>query len=288
MKKLTISQRRSLTGYVFLSPWLLGSIFLLFFPMIYSLVLSFSQQVKAGSLAVQLVGLEHYRRAFVADNDFVYSFLYVLRETLVNTPIILIFSLIMAILLSRDIKGRGFFRSAFFLPVLLGSGYVMKQLLGQGIDQSAMELARGILLPEILQTYLGPDISGMIGSFLSIITIVMWKSGVQIVIFLAGIQKIPSSLYESARVDSATEWEMFWKITLPMISPIILLNIVYTVISSFGGDSPMVDYLKYRGFQLGESEYAAAMGWVYFIFVLVLVGLVFLAMRRFVKGVADG
>lgn len=287
MKKLTITQRRNLTGYVFLSPWLFGSVFLLFFPMTYSLILSFSEQTQAGSFAVDFIGLEHYRRAFVTDNDFVYSFMYVLKQTLINTPIILIFSLIMAILISRDIRCRGFFRTAFFLPVLLGSGYVMEQLLGQGIDQSAMELARGILLPEILQTYLGPDISGVISSFLSIITIVMWKSGVQIVIFLAGIQKIPVSLYESARVDSATEWEMFWKITLPMISPIILLNIVYTVISSFGGESPMVDYLTYRGFQLGEAEYAAAMGWVYFLFVLVVVGLVFLVMRRFMKGVVE-
>ncbi len=283
MKKLTIGKRKRLTGYVFLSPWIFSSVFLLFFPITYSLLLSFSESVAAGSFSLRFIGLEHYREALLADNDFIYSFLYVLKETVVKTPVILVFSLIIAIILSRNIKGRGFFRSVFFLPVLLGSGYVMRQLLGQGIDQSAMDMARGILLPQMLQEYLGPKISDMISSFLSIITIVMWKSGVQIVIFLAGIQKIPASLYESARVDSATEWEMFWKITLPMISPIILLNIVYTVISSFGGDSPMVDYLKYRGFSLGESEYAAAMGWIYFAFVLVTVGLVFLFMRRFIK-----
>jgi len=287
--KMSFYRRKRLTGYVFLSPWLLASVFLLFFPILFSLLLSFSTPVNLNKMQLDFVGLENYIKAFVSDVDFVFSFVTVVRETLTNLPMILVFSLLIAIMLSREIKGRGFFRSAFFLPVLLGTGFVMRQILGQGVDQSAMEVARGILLPPQVQAYMGPEVSGVIGEFLGRITVVMWKSGVQIVIFLAGIQKIPLSLYESARVDSATEWEMFWKITLPMLSPIILLNVVYTILASFSEDGPMMDYIRYIAFTQARPnpQYAAAMGWLYFAFVLLLVGLVFLIMKPFIKKSTD-
>ena len=118
-----------------------------------------------------------------------------------------------------------------------------------------------------------------LSDFLSSITYIMWHSGVQIIIFLVGIQKIPISLYESARVDSATEWEMFWKITLPMISPVILLNIVYTIIASFSDNSPLVSWIMYQGITLSEFEYASAMGWSFFAFVVAVIGVVFVLMR---------
>lgn len=279
--------RKELTGYIFLSPWLVGSIFFLFIPIIYSLSLSFSKITDITHLEMNFVGLEHYKRAFLSDVDFLDGFIKILSQELLLMPMIIVFSLILAILVNSKIRLKGFFRCVFFLPVFLGTGNVMNELLNQGVDSLAMQTVVNLLLPSQVQLYIGAGATGAIITFLSSITTVLWRSGVQIILFLGGLQKIPASLYESARVDSATEWEMFWKITLPMLSPIILLNIVYTIIASFAEKSPMVTYLYTKAFYQGEFEYSAAMGWSYFIFVLLLIGIIFLVMRPFVRNSAD-
>lgn len=279
--------RKELTGYVFLSPWLVGSIFFLFIPIILSMCFAFSRITNMSKMQMTFVGWEHFKRAFLTDVDFLSSLGNILSKELIIMPLIVIFSLLLAILVNRDIKFKGFFRSVFFLPVLLGTGNVMNELLNQGVDSLAVQTVIEVLLPTEVQLYIGSGITNAVMVFLTSITTVLWRSGVQIILFLAGLQKIPNSLYESARVDSATEWEMFWKITLPMLSPIILLNIVYTIIASFAEKSPMMTYLYTMAFYNGEFEYSAAMGWAYFAFVLVLIGAVFLIMRPFVRNVAD-
>ena len=287
--KLNMKQRRSLAGWCFVSPWVLGGLVLLVFPLGYSLVLSFIRLKNNGWQGASFAGWAHYQKAFVSDSEFVPKFLAVVKDTLINTPMILIVSLLIAIMLSRDIKARGFFRTIFFLPVLLGTGFVMEQILGQNVDQQAMEVARGILLPPQVQGYLGPDVTGYILEFFNRITMVMWKSGVQIIIALAGLQGISASLYESGRVDGATEWEMFWKITLPMMSPILLLNTVYTIVVSMTDSGGIVDYIVAKAFNSTpiQFEYSAALGWIYFAFILLLVLAVFLVFRPFVNRAAD-
>lgn len=195
------------------------------------------------------------------------------RDTLINTPLTLVFSLIIAMLINRPMVGRGFFRTAFFLPVLLGSGYVMDQLLQIG---ATGEVGVGIALPAMLEGVLGATLSGVIQAFLDRITLILWKSGVQILLFLAGLQGISSSLYEAARCDGATQWEMFWKVTLPMISPIILLNFVYSMVSYFASsDNALIEYALKQVFTNKQFEKGAAMGWMYLAFVFVLCGVVF-------------
>ena len=276
---LTFERRKKWTGYIFLAPWLIGGIVLLVYPLLFSFALSFSELQNFTTYSMEWVGLENYRRAFLEDVDYITCITWLFRQLFYNMPLIVIFSLLMAILVSRDIRGKGFFRSVFFLPVLIGTGYVMQQLENMGVNSSAMDVARQLILTPQVQMYLPPEMFQWLSDFLSSITYIMWHSGVQIIIFLVGIQKIPISLYESARVDSATEWEMFWKITLPMISPVILLNIVYTIIASFSDNSPLVSWIMYQGITLSEFEYASAMGWSFFAFVLAVIGVVFVLMR---------
>ena len=153
----------------------------------------------------------------------------------------------------------------FFLPVVLGSGIVMEQLLGQGLNNELMEMVRKLILTPGVQLYLGNNIVDMVSVFLANITLVMWKSGVQILLILGGIQSISPSLYESAKIDSATEWEMFWKITLPMLTPILLITIVYTIVDSFADSTnQIIEYISQVMFEGSDFEYAAAMGWIYF------------------------
>lgn len=287
--KMSFSRRKSLTGYIFVGPWLIIGIIMLIYPFVFSLMLSFSELKNVDFNNMSFVGFENYKKAFVTDINFIPYFLETVSNTLINLPMIIITSLLLAIMVSRDIKGQGFFRSIFFLPVLLGTGFVMNQLLGQGVDSSSMEVARGILMPDIVKQYLGPEVTDIIGEFFSRITTVLWKSGVQIIITLAGIQGISISLYEAARVDGATEWEMFWKITLPMISPVLLLSTVYTIVASTVEDSKVVNYIVDTAFDgtKVQFEFSAAMGWIYFLFILLLVGIVFAIMKPFINRVAE-
>lgn len=278
---LGIDRRRSLEAYIFLIPWLVGICLFFAYPISVSIRLAFSDIVEFKGLKTAWVGLENFQYIFFYDINFVPTFLQVVYDTLLNTPICLVFSLLIAILINRKMVGRGFFRTTFFIPVLLGSGYIMKQLLGMGADGTT--ITTGIMVPRIIADLLGVSITDVVQGFLDRITVVLWKSGVQIVLFLAGLQGISSSLYEAARVDGATEWEMFWKITLPMITPIIMMNLVYTIVAFFtDGTNPMVDYIYKVNFTNQQYEYAAAMSWVYFVFACILCLLAILLMRRHV------
>ena len=278
-KRLGIDRKRSLEAYIFLIPWLIGVCLFFAYPIFVSIRLAFSDIVEFKGLKTAWVGLENFRYIFFYDINFVPTFLKVVTDTLLNTPLCMVFSLIIAIFINRKMVGRGFFRTAFFIPVLLGTGYIMKQLLGMGVD--GMTVTTGILVPKLIADLLGPSITEVVQGFLDRITVVLWKSGVQIVLFLAGLQGISGSLYEAARVDGATEWEMFWKITLPMISPVIMMNVVYTIVSFFTDTTnPLVDYIYKMNFTNQQFEYAAAMSWLYFIFALVLCLGSILLMRR--------
>lgn len=278
---LGLERRRMLAGYVYIAPWLIGFLLFMLYPLVHSLWLGFHEVEGIGALQVKPVGLDNIKKAFLLDTEFIPRFVSVVQDTLINTPLIIVFSLFIAILLNHDIKGRAFFRAAFFLPVLIGSGIVMQQLLGAGVGRNA--LVDGIGVPDEVFLYMGPTFSEIVFDMLSRLTIIFWKTGVQILLFLAGLQGISFALYESARCDGASEWEMFWKITLPLISPVILLNLVYTLVDSFTDiNNRMMIYIKDMAFSKIQMGYASAMGWIYFLFIFVLLVLVFVVTKRFV------
>lgn len=283
---MTIAKRKKLTGLGFISPWLIGCAVLFLYPTVYSVVISLTQFSVS-----DVVGpaLDNYRKAFVEDINFLPMFWQTVKDTLINTPLINVFALFVAILLNKKIACRGLFRSLFFLPVMLGTGFIMRQLLGQDIQQESMSLARGLLLPDEVLLYLGPDLSEMALGFMSRITIIMWRSGVQILIYLTGLQSIPPSVYEAASIDSADSWQSFWLITLPMLSPIILLDLIYTIVDFFNDSSNgVVDYILTYGFGRNDFGYASAIGWIYFGFSFIFILLVFGVMEHFIRKTGDG
>ena len=168
-------------AYIFLIPWLIGVCLFFAYPIFVSIRLAFSDIVEFKGLKTAWVGLENFRYIFFYDINFVPTFLKVVTDTLLNTPLCMVFSLIIAIFINRRMVGRGFFRTAFFIPVLLGTGYIMKQLLGMGVD--GMTVTTGILVPKLIADLLGPSITEVVQGFLDRITVVLWKSGVQIVLF---------------------------------------------------------------------------------------------------------
>ena len=288
-RQLSFTARRSIYGLIFISPFIIGTILFFAFPIFRSLELSFHTFISVSDYQLEFVGLKHYSEAFVEDTTFVPAFLSVIKNALIQTPLINIFALYVAILLNRKMPGRALFRAIFFLPVILGAGFIMQQLMNQDVDREAMKVAQGILLPEQIRIYIGGTGVKLVQNFLDTITVIMWSSGVQIVIYLAALQSVPSSLYEAARVDAASSWAIFWLITLPMLVPMILLNLVYTVVDSFtSSGNLLVNYIMDIGFKRqGRLEYSAALSWIYFTFIIVFIGCIFLLMRRSIKRISE-
>ncbi len=284
-----LKRKENMNGYLFILPWLIGTALLFVFPIYRSIEMSFSNIINYTDYTIEFVGLEHYKRALTSDTDYLNSFLNNIKTMLQTVPFVNVFSLLIAVMLNRKFKGRTLFRAIFFLPVILGSGFAMAQLMNQKVDQEAMEAVKEVLLPRQVAIYLGEELTSAISTFLNLISTILWKCGVPIVIYLAGLQGVPTSLYEAARVDSATEWEMFWLITLPMITPMMLLNLVFTVIDTFTDSQNWLLRLIERTSFSGnyEYEYAAAMAWLFFIWIIILVAVIFLVMRPFINKVKD-
>jgi ABC-type sugar transport system permease subunit len=279
--RLTFEKRRVLHGYIFVLPFIIGTIIFFAFPLYISLRLSFGQVVKFQGFVIEGVGFENFKRAFILDINFLPIFYEIMIQTITNAPLIIIFSLFIAILINKSMKGRGIFRLVFFLPFLLGSGEVMSHLLAQQIDQQVLSIADGTLIPREVFTYLGKGVVDTIDLFFGTIVKVMWGSCVQILIFLSGIQSIPVSLYEASKVEGATEWDSFWKITLPMILPVMLLNIIYTFVDlSLKSDNFLLEYVKDYAFNRLQFGYASAMGWIYFVFILLVISIIMYSFSR--------
>ena len=288
-KRLKKILRETAFGYFFVWPYLLGTVAFFGFPLVFSGYISFGEfSLAYGGFRVELVGVEHYVDAFMKDIEFTQVLWGTVQETVLKTPLIVAFSLIMAILLNKKIPGRGVFRTICFLPFLLGSGQVMRMLLGMGVDGEALSVARGIVLPPYIQEYIGPTLTELAFAFFDNITLILWRSGVPVILFLSGLQSIPVALYEAALMDGASEWELFWKVTLPMMANVMLLTTVFCVIESFCDPSnPMVDLFYNRAFRQLEYSASAAMSWIYFLMVLIFVLLVFVIMKRFIYSEYD-
>lgn len=285
-KGMSMRTRRTLEGLMFVSPWILGALLFFVYPIIDSIRLSMSEMVSMRGMVTRWVGLQNFENLLTKETDYIANFLTAIKNTLINTPITLVFSLFIAMLINRDIKGRGAFRTIFFIPVLLGTGYVMDILVNNGASNVVSGGADSALITMLMKS-VGATFGTFVQTFLSTITTVLWKSGVQIILFLAGLQGIPGSLYEASRCDGATEWENFWKITLPIVSPIILLNFVYTMIDSFtDASNPIMSNLSHQ-FENGTLHVGAAMGWLYFLFTFIVCGIVLAVMSRLTFNIGE-
>lgn len=284
--KLGLERRKRISGLLFISPWLAGFAAFLVFPLIKSLYMSFREIQAVADLQMTFVGWDNYSKAVLKDTQFIPFFYKAIQDAIIEIPLILVFSFFIATLLNQETVGRMFFRGAFFLPVLIGSGFVMQQLLGQGIggldavkDPTEMMregVANGLAVPEAIAMYLPNDLVKTLSDIMGRLTIIFWKTGIQILLFLAGLQGISDSLYESAKCDGATPWEMFWKITFPLMTPVLLLNGIFTLVDSFADmRNNVMRYIQKVAFTDIEFGYAAALGWIYFVFVFLLIVLIF-------------
>lgn len=268
-------------GYIFIAPWIVGVLLFFVFSMVDSLNYSVHKIVMDNG--VQMTALEHwydnYASVFSLETDLPTTLGSFAISLVLQVPIIIAFSLIIAMLLNDKIRCRGLFRMIFFLPVIIATGPVMDMLTAQGVASIPM-VSEGALagvlsgLPEF--------ISEPITELFSSLILILWNAGIQILIFLAGLQKVPTAMYEAAKIDGASGWETFWKITLPNVKSLILLNSIYTVVTlATGGTNAIIQmiYDATNNAQKGYS-YGAAFSWIYTLIICVILVIVFLLFRE--------
>jgi ABC-type sugar transport system permease subunit len=275
IKKLSLEQKNRYYGLYFIIPWFIGFLFLFLAPLVSSSRYGLSKlKVTDEGFTLNFVGLENYKEALFSHESYVRTLTESFVNIVVNTPLIIIFSLFFAVILNQKFRGRVLARAIFFLPVILASGIIASIESGdlmQSVVRSAndstgggLSLMKNLQLTALLlDSGMSPVLVQYFTSAVSRIYEIVSQSGVQILIFLAGLQSISPSLYEAAKIEGSTGYEAFWKITFPMISPLILTNLVYTIIDSFISDktSRLVVETAFKSYNFGLS---AAMAWIYF------------------------
>lgn len=271
--------RSTITGTLFFLPWLIGFFAITAYPLVYSLVICFNQvQIKPGEIILEPVGWEYFRQAFAVDTEYPTKLLSSLASVLMGTPLVVVFSLVIALLLNRRFRGRTVYRIVFFLPVVIMSGPVMSELM---TESSAMSINMDIMGLRSILMELDYGWARILLTFLNSFVRILWFCGVQIIVFLAGLQKVDRNMYEAAAIDGATAWEAFWKITLPHLRPIILLNAIYTIIEmgTAADDATNGKIVGAIRDIARPYSYAAVLSWIYAFGLLLLILLAFLLLR---------
>lgn len=306
-KIVSLDKKKARAGWLFILPFVIAFI-IIYLPMVIDSFTFSVCDIKMGGAAngggyrLEWAGLEHYREALFDDPSFVRSLTTGIKELIFDIPAIVVFSLFVAVLLNKKMLGRAAFRAIFFIPVILstglidsvsnmaaiGNGYFANGVVDDGSGESNA-VAEIISLTDLtwlfknmqVGTELLEYVIGVVNNIYNIIN----RSGVQMLIFLAGLQSISPAIYESCSIDGATGWETFWKITFPMISPMILVNSIYTVIDSFtSSDNTIMQYIKskYTDVANGGREIATAMSWIYFVIVIAIVAVVAAVMSAYI------
>lgn len=294
-RPLSYEKKKSCYGYVFTSLWLIGFICFFLIPFISAVVYSFhDMEIMLGDVQLTSPGWQNYRRMFLQDSEFLPAFTSTLGSVLAEVPLICVFSLFIAIILNQNFRGRLLTRAVFFLPVIITSGVVMNIINGDQFIGGIMSGQRSSLMFEAssiqdMLTTMGLD-SVAVNFIISIVNQIFnlsWNSGIQILIFLAGLQSISPTLYEVCRVEGANAWVSFWKVTLPLIGPMLVVNLLYSIIDNFiDYSNPLFQYIQEISGKI-DFAYASAMSLVSFAVIFVLIGAVYLILNRRVYYVAS-
>lgn len=276
-------------GFIMISPWIFGIIVFFIIPIIQSVFYSFTDvSIEVGGTVTDFKGIANFRKILAEDPDYLKNLFSAFNNLLVSLPFILIVSMVLAILLNGKYRGRVFFRGIFFLPVIMASGAALQLFLsasgsasgetpvsdtatfGMMIDFSSV--LRGLNMPSSIEKY--------ISQALSKIFLLVWESGIQTILIIAGLQSIPDLLYEVSRVEGATKWEEFWFITFPMLGRTMLLVIIFTTVEIVASSSNTIMLMAYKRFSSLEYGIGSSMLWFYFSIVGAVIAAVLLLYNK--------
>lgn len=296
-KIASLDKRKARVGWLFVLPFVIGFL-CIYLPIIKDSVwhtFNHFQIIPTGGYELEFVGMENYQEALFGKDGsaFIQTLVSGIGELVIDIPAILLFALFMAVLLNQKMVGRGAFRAIFFLPVILATGFMTSlsimntvgDSIGGSIDNgsgssAADNIVSAIDIEELFSNMkVGQELVEYVTKMINKIYSIVNRSGVQMLIFLSGLQSISPAIYEACRIDGASGWETFWKVTFPMISPMILVNAVYTVIDAFTTESNSVMmYIQ----SVTSRDVRGAMSWMYFLIVMLIIGVVAGIMSMFV------
>lgn len=280
-----LQKRKAISGYLFIMPFIIGFLVFMVQPLIQSLYMSFCDvQLGAGTFNPVWRGLFNYNYAFRVDADYTRDLTEELARMAIYSVAIMVFSFFVALVLNQKFKGRAFVRSVFFLPVILASGVMLKldsdNALMAAVAQTVELNAQGTTgitdaIQEILRTSgVGVRAFEKLFEVIDNIYNVAISSGIQIIIFLSGLQTISNSMYEAADIEGCTKWESLWKITFPMVSSLFLVNWIYTVVDfCMRSDNKIIEKITDLISVNLKYGLASAMSWAYFVLVMLIVGI---------------
>lgn len=228
--KLSRSARNNIRGWLCEVPWLIGFAVFTLYPILNTMKMSFdSVVISATGLVTSPVGVENYRKAFLGDVTFPKLLIGYVGEIVLQVPIVIVFSIVVALILSKEIKGKGLFRTLFFLPVIIISGPIIQKFIDMGM--MAIQGADSNSIIKNVMEMLPETAGGLLQTLLDSFVMTLWFSGVQILLLLSAVQKVDRPMYEAAHIDGASNWECFWKITLPNLRNMIAICIIYTIVT---------------------------------------------------------
>ena len=286
-----LQKRKAIAGYLFIMPFILGFLIFMVKPFFQSLYMSFCNvQLGSGTFEMNWIGIENFMKAFTIDPEFNRLLVEELSRMVVDSLAIMVFSFFVALILNQRFKGRAFVRAIFFLPVILSSGVILgletDNALMASIQAAVEENTTGVSITGAIKTILvtsgvGSNAFEIVFDIIDNIYDIAISSGIQIIIFLSGLQTISSSMYEAADIEGCTRWESLWKITFPMISSLFLVNWIYTVVDfCMRSDNEVIEKItKVMTVQLYYG-FASAMSWIYFLVVIAFIGITALFISR--------
>ena len=295
MKKLSFTARNAMYGRGFISVWVLGILLFFVVPLVQTIIYSFNDVTTDNSgMVLTSAGLQNYLRMFTVDAEALPLMSNALLGLLYNVPLTVMFALLIAVMLNGKFFGRTLFRSIFFMPVIVMSGSVMILFRSDNIagmlfggSEVGQTVFQSITVLNDLFANLGwgEQIITVLETIVSKVMDVCWYSGVQIILCMAALQSIPDALYEAARVEGATKWEEFWKITFPMSTPVLFVCVIYTIIEQTGSGA-FTNYISKTSFDNANYGYGSALAMIYCLVIVLVIGLVSLVLRNWIRNAA--
>lgn len=290
--RLTIEQRTALNGHLYVLPFYIGFIFFFLTPIIKSISYVFCNvSFDVTGVLTEFTGLENLKYIFNKDLDFKGNLVTSVTALLWKTPVILILSLLLAMIANINMPGKGVIRSVFFLPVILSSGVVLDtireddiaglMMRGSVVSANGSVASSNSLANMLEQAGLSISIVNLFINISNNIFDLLFNCGIPMLIFLSGLQGISPSLYEASSVEGATAWDNFWKITLPMIMPVALINLVYIIVDNFASSSNLVMQQVLASVELLKLGEASAMVWVFCVIIAVIFAVFFAIANKF-------
>ncbi len=287
-KRPGLETMRARHAFLFLAPWIVGMVLFFLFPIVQAVYFSFARiAIEPGRVETSFIGLDNFDYILFKDTQYIDNFLTSLTDLVISVPFILIVSLILAVLLNNRFHGRLFFRALFFLPVIIASGAVLDLYLGAAAADAteiAVNDSVSFSMIDFSQIFAALNLPTSIENYLTValdnLFLLVWQSGIQIILFLAGLQSIPDLLYEVSHVEGATKWEEFWFITLPMLGRTMFLVIVFTIVENITASNNVLVSQGYNFFANLDYGRGAAALWLYFLVVGVLIAAVLLLYNK--------